>query len=100
VGGNESLLSIHVLGGAVGRRRSAPPVLQWVVKTRQPIFASPTVAGDTGDIFIGSLDGGMRAVAPAGTLLWVYETKQPIYGSVALSNTTVFFGTLLSCLRS
>ena len=87
IGANNSLL-------AVSQTATGPPVLRWAVRTKEPVFASPTL-DEHGVVYIGGLDGTMRAVAPNGTLLWAYASKGgPIYASAAVSDDSVFFSTL------
>ena len=87
IGANNSLL-------AVSQTAAGPPVLRWAVRTKEPVFASPTL-DEHGVVYIGGLDGTMRAVAPNGTLLWAYASKGgPIYASAAVSDDSVFFSTL------
>lgn len=45
----------------------------WQFSTGGPITGSPAV-GQDGTIYVGSTDGNLYAVSPAGALLWSYQT--------------------------
>lgn len=100
VGGNQSLLAITApqsTGSGSAPGAWSVPTLKWAVKTRAPIFASPTVDLDSGSgtIYIGSLDGTFLAVEPtAGRVLWSFKAGGPIYASATLYAGVVYVATL------
>lgn len=93
VAGNGSLLAVEQSSAAVG----GGPVLRWAVRTGGEVLASPTIGPD-GAVFIGGLDGVMRAVAPNGTELWAHGSgggEGAIYASAAVSEHAVFYTSMV-----
>jgi len=68
------------------------PKLKWCFETGGAIGSSPAI-GNNGNIFVGSADGKLYAIAPNGSLLWNYETGNSVRSSPAIcNNETIYFG--------
>ncbi len=79
-----------------------PPdtLLLWRVRlgAGNELSSSPAIAPD-GTIYVGSLDSGVYAVSPSGTVRWRYETGGPVYSSPAIApDGTIYVGSSDSSL--
>lgn len=66
--------------------------IKWKYQTGGYVESSPAI-GSNGTIYIGSNDGYLYALNPAGTLKWKYQTENSITSSPAIGNDgTIYVG--------
>lgn len=64
----------------------------WVYSASGNLYAAPALADGT--LYLGGVDGWMRAVAAAtGEELWKTDVGKPIFATPALDNEHLYFGT-------
>ena len=79
-------------GVLAGPAPAVQPQLMWTIKTGGPIVGSPTVGAD-GTIYVGSHDGKLYAVSPAGQVRWTFATGDRIWSTPAVAQDgTVYVG--------
>ena len=70
---------------------SDPGTEEWVFKTENGVYASPTVVDGT--VYVGSKDSNLYAVDGAtGTEKWIFETGGRVYASPTVVDGTVYVG--------
>lgn len=66
------------------------PKLSWKFSIKKPIYASPSVNGNT--VYFGGLDSNFYSVdAESGKLNWKFKTKGEIRSTAVLSNGYIYF---------
>jgi|WetSurMetagenome_2_1015567.scaffolds.fasta_scaffold42022_2 eukaryotic-like serine/threonine-protein kinase len=65
------------------------PVLQWIFKTRSPLFSSPVVSGEM--VYIGGLDSLLHAIdIVTGKEIWRFRTSGEIRSDVLINDDQIF----------
>jgi len=77
----------------LGIGTGADGTTQWVTQTNnQTSWSSPAI-GPGGMVFVGSDDGNLYAISPAGDVKWKYQTGARVMGSPAVdSNGVIYVG--------
>lgn len=81
--------SVAYIGGRDGnvygiQTATGAPAAGWPVATGATIFVSSPSVDGAGNVYIGSFDGLLYSISPAGTVNWNFDTGSPIVSSPAL----------------